>query len=137
MKTEFTLKGLGRARAYFEDKVAFTTGPVELAEAIKRGDRLVNVVDVRRAEDYQKGHIPGAVSLPKDKWDTLAGLQKGKVNVFYCYSQTCHLAANAALAFLDKGFPVMELEGGFRTWQENGLPVETGAFVARPELVTV
>lgn len=136
MKTELTLKELGRARAHFEDKLAFTTGPVELAEAIKRRDKLVNVVDVRRAEDYEKGHIPGAVSLPKNKWDSLAGLQKDKVNVLYCYSQTCHLAANAALVFLDKGFPVMELEGGFATWKDHGFDVETVA-AQRPEAAMV
>lgn len=136
MKTQITLKELGRARAYFEDKLAFTTGPVELDEAIKRGDTLINVVDVRRAEDYARGHIPGAVNLPKDKWDTLTGLHKDKVNVVYCYSQTCHLAANAALAFLEKGFPVMELEGGFGTWKDHGFTVETGATAKPPEAAT-
>jgi rhodanese-related sulfurtransferase len=128
MKLELSLE---RARAYFEDKLAFTTGPVGLAEALKRGDEI-NVVDVRRAEDYEKGHIPGAISLPKDKWATFAGLQEDRMNVVYCYSQTCHLAAEAALAFLDKGFPVMELEGGFAEWKAHGYDVETAA-VWRPE----
>jgi rhodanese-related sulfurtransferase len=137
MKTQITLKELGRARAYFEDKLAFTTGPVDLDEAIKRGDPLINVVDVRRADDYAKGHIPGAVNLPKGRWDTLAGLKMGRVNVVYCYSQTCHLAANAALAFLDKGFPVMELEGGFAAWKDHGFDVETATAVSQPEAAMV
>jgi rhodanese-related sulfurtransferase len=83
-----------------------------------------NMVDVRAAEDYAEGHIPGAISLPKDKWNALSGLRKDKVNVLYCYSQVCHLAATAALEFASKGYPVMELEGGFRTWKEHEMDIE-------------
>lgn len=113
-----------RARAYFENKVAFTTGPVELDHLLKSGENHVTIVDVRAAEDYGKGHIPGAINLPKETWDNPAGLSKDKTNVVYCYSQVCHLAANACLAFASKGFPVMELEGGFDIWKEHELDIE-------------
>lgn len=113
-----------RARAYFENKVAFTTGPIELDHFLKSGENHITVVDVRAAEDYAKGHIPGAINLPKENWGTPAGLSKDKTNVVYCYSQVCHLAANACLAFASKGFPVMELEGGFDTWKEHELDIE-------------
>ena len=111
-----------RAKEYFEDKVAFTTGPVELERAIK--NREVNVVDVRAAEDYNAGHIPGAKSLPKNRWSTLEGLDRERINVIYCYSQVCHLAANAAIEFANNGFSVMELEGGFNGWKEHELHIE-------------
>jgi rhodanese-related sulfurtransferase len=111
-----------KAKEYFEAKMAFTTGPVELERVMKQGQ--VNVVDVRAAEDYAEGHIPGAVSLPKDRWQTLEGLRKDKANVLYCYSQVCHLAATAALEFASKGYPVMELEGGFRGWKEHEMDIE-------------
>jgi len=111
-----------KAKEYFEAKMAFTTGPVELERMMKQGQ--VNVVDVRAAEDYAQGHIPGAVNLPKDKWHTLEGLRKDKTNVIYCYSQVCHLAAAAALEFASKGYPVMELEGGFRGWKEHEMDIE-------------
>lgn len=111
-----------KAKAYFENKVAFTTGPVELARAAKAGQ--VNVVDVREAEDYEKGHIPGAINLPHDNWDNPTGLAKDKTNVVYCYSQVCHLAAKACVQFASKGFPVMELEGGFDTWADYEMEVE-------------
>jgi rhodanese-related sulfurtransferase len=81
-------------------------------------------VDVRDAEDYTKGHIPGAINLPKDRWQNPQGLQKDKTNVVYCYTQQCHLAANACVKFASLGFPVMELEGGFGTWKEYELDVE-------------
>ncbi len=112
-----------RARNFFEEKVAFTTGPVELEREMR--DDNVTVVDVRAAEDYAKGHIPGAISLPQELWDTFSGLKKERVNVLYCYSQVCHLAANAAMKFAGKGYPVMELEGGFDGWKAHNLPIET------------
>jgi rhodanese-related sulfurtransferase len=112
-----------RAKEYFEAKMAFTTGPVELERMMKQGS--VNVVDVRAADDYAKGHIPGAVNLPKERWASLQGLRKDRTNVVYCYSIVCHLAAAAAVEFAAHGFPVMELDGGWRWWKEDGFPVET------------
>jgi rhodanese-related sulfurtransferase len=113
-----------KAKAYFENKLAFTTGPVEVDRWIRTDQNTINVVDVREAEDYAKGHIPGAINLPRDRWDSLEGLQKNKTNVVYCYTQTCHLAANACAHFAGKGYPVMELEGGFQVWKENELDIE-------------
>jgi rhodanese-related sulfurtransferase len=111
-----------RAQEYFENKMAFTTGPVELERAMKAGE--VNVIDVRAAEDYAKGHIPGAKSLPKDRWSSLEGLERERPNVLYCYSQVCHLAATAAVEFAGRGYSVIELEGGVEGWKENELPIE-------------
>ena len=81
-------------------------------------------MDVREREDYDKGHIRGSVSLPHDKWETLQGLLKDKTNILVCYTQQCHLAANAALFFAERGYPVMEMDGGFEAWEENDLDVE-------------
>ena len=113
-----------RAKAYFENKLAFTTGPVELDRWIKTGEDNLVVADVRAPEDFAKGHIPGAINIPKDKWDRPQGLAKDKTNVVYCYTQQCHLAANACAQFAANGYPVMELEGGFETWKEYQLDVE-------------
>ena len=123
MATKMMISDPQKAKEYFEAKISFTTGPVELERMMKQGENI-NIVDVRAAEDYAEGHIPGAVNLPKDKWQTLEGLRKDKTNVLYCYSQVCHLAATAAVEFASKGYPVMELEGGFRTWKEHDMEIE-------------
>ena len=123
MGTEVKVTDPAKAKEYFEAKMAFTTGPVELERMMK--NREVNVVDVRAAEDYAEGHIPGAVNLPKDQWHTLKGLRKDKPNVLYCYSHVCHLAATAAVEFADEGYPVMELDGGWRWWKNDGFEIET------------
>jgi rhodanese-related sulfurtransferase len=94
-----------KAKEFFEAKMAFTTGPVELERMMKEGS--VNVVDVRAADDYAKGHIPGAVNLPKERWASLQGLR------------------TAAVEFAARGFSVMELDGGWRWWKDDGFPIET------------
>ena len=123
MATKLMISDPQKAKEYFEAKMAFTTGPVELERMMKQSENI-NIVDVRAAEDYAEGHIPGAVNLPKDKWQTLEGLRKDKTNVLYCYSQVCHLAATAAVEFASKGYPVMEMDGGFRAWKEHDMEIE-------------
>ncbi|HTV61864.1 MAG TPA: rhodanese-like domain-containing protein [Verrucomicrobiae bacterium] len=113
-----------KAREYFENKLAFTTGPVELSRTLKSGN--VTVVDVRAAEDFEKGHVPGAINLPQGSWDNPHGLSRDHPNVVYCYTQQCHLAANACVAFASKGYPVIELEGGFAAYKDHELEIEHG-----------
>lgn len=123
MNAILTIPDPAKAKAFFEDKLTFTTGPVELDQMLKVHQNVA-VIDVRAEEDYAKGHVPGAINLPREKWNTAEGLHKDKTNILYCYSQTCHLAAKAAAEFSGKGFPVMELEGGFEGWKEHDLETE-------------
>lgn len=122
MATQVSIHDPVRAKEFFEAKMAFTTGPVELERMMKNNE--VNIVDVRAADDYAEGHIPGAISLPKEQWQNLKGLRKDKPNVLYCYSIVCHLAATAAVQFAAQGYPVMELDGGWRWWKDDGFEVE-------------
>jgi rhodanese-related sulfurtransferase len=46
------------------------------------------------------------------------------LNVIYCYDATCHLASAAAAQLAAQGYPVVEMEGGFATWESRGYPVE-------------
>ena len=106
------------AQNYFARILAFTLGPVELKTLTEENE--VILVDVRRAEDYEISHIPGAISIPKDDIeDNLDKLSKDKINVVYCYNQQCHLGAKAALIMADYGYPVMLLDGGFQVWKED------------------
>jgi len=125
MATALKKNDPAKAKDYFANKMAFTTGPVELARNLNNGTNIV-VIDVREADDYKKGHIPGAINLPHDKWNTCEGLRKENLNVLYCYSHVCHLAATAAVEFAGKGYSVMEMDGGFEAWKENDLEIESG-----------
>ena len=112
-----------KAKEFFANKIAFTTGPVELSRNLEQRAPIA-VIDVREEEDYRKGHIPGAINLPHDQWQTLQGLRRDALNVLYCYTQQCHLAATAAVEFASKGYSVMEMDGGFEAWRENELDIE-------------
>ncbi len=113
-----------KALEYFQNEMAFTTGPIELDREIRQHPKDIVIVDVREAEDYAEGHVPGAINLPHDRWNTFEGLDKNKQNIVYCYSLVCHLAKKAAVHFAREGYPVMELDGGMRSWREHDLPVE-------------
>lgn len=124
MATKTMLPNPTEAKAFFEDKLQFTAGPVDLDRMMREESGDFTIIDVRAEDDYAEGHVPGAINLPEEKWGTLAGLRKNMRNVVYCYSLTCHLAARACLEFAEKGFPVIELEGGFATWKEKDFPIE-------------
>lgn len=105
------------AEDFFAEKLAFTLGPVELKKML--ADNKVKLIDVRRKEDYDEGHIPGAISIPKEELtEKITQLSNQDVHVIYCYNQQCHLGAAAALILAKNGYPVMELDGGFEVWAD-------------------
>ncbi len=124
------------AKKYFEEKVAFSVGPSEADRLIREHQDEICIIDVRASEDYEKGHLPGAINVPEEQWERPKGLAKDKTNIVYCYSPACHLAAKACLNFASEGYPVMELDGGFETWKEAGFQVEQVTRTARQEQET-
>ncbi len=107
-----------KARCFFSKILAFTLGPVELKSLLE--ENKVKLVDVRLAADYEISHIPGAISIPKDELaDNTEKLSKDEITVIYCYNDQCHLGAEACLILAEYDYPVMLLEGGFKTWSED------------------
>lgn len=107
-----------RAQCFFQELLAYTLSPIELKDLLVDGN--VNLVDVRRSEDYEVAHIPGAISIPKERLaDNTNMLSKENITVVYCYNQQCHLGIEACLILAEYGYPVMILEGGFKTWTED------------------
>jgi rhodanese-related sulfurtransferase len=86
------------------------------------------VLDVRRAEEFAAGRVPGARNLPHDRIvadATALGVPKDAEIVVYCQSGR---RANMALESLQKaGYTrLAHLEGDFPGWQSHGRPVEKG-----------
>lgn len=107
-----------RAQCFFQELLAYTLDPIELKDLIDEGK--VNLVDVRRLEDYEVSHIPGAISIPKEELaDNTNKLSKEEITVVYCYNEQCHLGIEACLILAEYGYPVMLLEGGFKSWVED------------------
>jgi rhodanese-related sulfurtransferase len=116
-------KNMTSATLNIAEKVNFTIGPAEVNHQLQNGANIM-IIDVRATEDFIKGHVPRAINLPKGQRNKTTGWRKERQLVIYSYSQICHLAAHAALAFAGQGFSVMEMDGGFAAWRENKLPVE-------------
>jgi rhodanese-related sulfurtransferase len=100
--------------------------PVTRAELIDRATQgLVTVLDVRPAEEYAAGHLPGAINIPIDRLESrLAKLSKRKEIVAYCRGPYCLMSFEAVAALRKRGLKARRLESGFPEWRAAGLPVE-------------
>lgn len=96
----------------------------DLWKRIRRKDNLV-VLDVRPIEEYEAGHLPGAVSIPLDELrKRVKELPKSKQIVAYCRGPLCALAPEAARYLKSKGYKVKKLDDGAPDWAAAGLPLE-------------
>lgn len=97
----------------------------ELAERVLAGE--VVIIDVRPAEEYGQGHIPGAVSIPLGELDArMKGLHKRTEVVAYCRGPYCVLAPEAVQRLRARGFKARRLVDGMPEWRLAGLPVAAG-----------
>src|SRR3954468_13520077 len=87
------------AHAHFTERLALSTDADDVATAIAAGPLDFVLVDVRSAETYAAGHLPGAISLPRRQIsaETAAALPEGGV-VVYCWGPGCNGAIKAAIA---------------------------------------
>jgi rhodanese-related sulfurtransferase len=113
-------------RHFFKDRD--TLEPVDrkaLLARVRKG--LVTVLDVRPSEEYQAGHITGAVSIPlAELQDRLAELPRDQDIVAYCRGPYCVFAAQAVELLREHGFHAVRLEDGVADWRAHGLPVAVG-----------
>lgn len=75
------------------------------------------LIDVRPAEEYQEGHIAGAVSMPAhDLPGRIGELPRDRPIVAYCRGAYCLLADEAVALLRSHGFEAYRLEGGWPEW---------------------
>jgi rhodanese-related sulfurtransferase len=103
------------------------TEHVDRAELLRRaGAGQVTVIDVRPAEEYAAGHIPGAVSVPLAELpDRLADLPADTAIVAYCRGAYCVLAHDAVRLLTRNGFSARRLVDGMLEWRLADLPVSS------------
>jgi len=95
----------------------------ELLELLRSG--AVTLLDVRPAEEYALGHLPGALNVPTGELaERLAELPPGQEVVAYCRGPYCILSKTAEKLLTDHGFQVRRLVAGFPDWKAAGLAVE-------------
>ena len=121
MKTALDLVAAAKAHVHEID--------IDAADAaIRDADVLI---DVREADEFAAGHIPGAINVPRGvlefKLSSTPELDARDLRVLL-YCKTSGRAALAACALHDMGYlNVQSIAGGFDAWAAAGKPV------ARPD----
>lgn len=113
-------------RAYLRERGALEG--VQSDELLRRvRESEVTVLDVRPAEEYRAGHIPGAWSVPLPELKKrLAQLPKNREVVAYCRGPYCVMAIEAVTLLRKRGFKAHRMEHGVIDWRVRGWRVETG-----------
>jgi rhodanese-related sulfurtransferase/DNA-binding transcriptional ArsR family regulator len=128
-----SLRGVAEHRAADVDKLLRAwlahrdeLDPVPAREVLTRlKNGLVTVLDVRPAEEFAAGHLPGAINVPVDKLETyLSKLPKRKEVIAYCRGPYCLMSFEAVEKLRKRGFKAKRLEDGYPEWRAAGLPVE-------------
>ena len=125
-----SVQDTAKAALYFDDELNFTINPYGVNDAIKNKKDVV-IVDIRSESKYLEGHIPGAINLPIDKYNSFAGdekeypgLRKDTFNYVYCYELLCGGGKKACRKLANLGYPVKLVIGGFKAWQDSNYPIE-------------
>lgn len=98
-------------------------------ELLRRRDAgEITLLDVRPHEEYQAGHIPGAINIPvAELADRLAELPADRDVVAYCRGTFCVMAPDAVRIVRTAGREAKRLDDGMLEWRLAGLPVDEGA----------
>jgi len=115
---------------YLRDKIPWQSRVaesdlVEVATARGWGDNAL-WIDARPSNDFERDHIPGAISLNEDRWSE--GLAEflatqwspDKKIVVYCSAADCNLAIDVARRLREEAKLPNEiriLKGGWEAWQ--------------------
>lgn len=99
--------------------------PVPADELLMRArNGEVTVLDVRPAEEFAAGHLPGAVNIPlADLERRLAELPKRKEIIAYCRGPYCLMSYDAVALLRDRGRKARRLRNGLPEWRSAGLPM--------------
>lgn len=106
----------------------------DLTIPFKQLQTLINqpnviVLDARNSAEFKQGHIPKAINLPPDQFDTLyptlSERLKKQTLITYCSSLHCPNAQKLSTKLIQRGHnPVYTYLEGFEEWQAANLPTE-------------
>ena len=105
---------------------ASTITPAELADRLDAGSAPL-VLDVRSAEEFRAGHIPGAVNVPHDQLaGRLATIDLPPNGEVVVHCESGRRAVDAQIALREAGFTqVRDLSGHMQVWRAKGLPMNS------------
>ncbi len=90
------------------------------------GEGSMTLLDVRPADEFAQGHLPGAINIPAGELlERLGELPAAHEIVAYCRGPFCVLSSDAVTALRAHGLRARRLDAGFPDWRAEGLVVET------------
>lgn len=105
-------------------RVVPEVAPADLQSRLSGGEQIV-VIDVREPDEFARGKIPGAYTIPRG---VLEMQVDGRLPLDTTVVLYCGGGARSALAgksLVDMGYDKVEnLQGGWGAWIKSGLPVE-------------
>ena len=121
------LANVGRVRReYLESRdTPERVDEADLIARVRQGE--VTVLDVRPREEFEAGHVPGAISVPlRELEERLGSLERGRDVVAYCRGPYCVLAVEAIEMLRAHGFTAFPLEDGVEELRAKGFTLELG-----------
>ena len=114
-------------RGYFAGRDSMEpVSRTELFERMRAG--LVTVLDVRPADEFASGHLPGAMNIPLNQLEArLTELDPSQEVVAYCRGAYCVLSFEAVAKLRARGLMARRLEEGLPEWRAAGMPVVQAA----------
>jgi sulfur-carrier protein adenylyltransferase/sulfurtransferase len=106
---------------------------VRARELIESGDPLI--VDVREQDEWDEGHVPGAVHLPRGHLESrIEALAPDHERPVLIYCAAGNRSAFAAKTLGELGYTdVASLSGGFTDWKRNGFDVDLSTGLTAPQ----
>jgi len=92
-------------------------------------DSSYQVVSIRKAEDYAKGHIAGSINIPYGEFhkkENIAKLDKNKKIVVVCY--TGHTASQVTMLLNQLGYDAYAMKFGMMGWTNDANVLNTKPF---------
>lgn len=106
--------------------------PVDAAKQLF--DEGILFVDGRLPEEFQQGHIKGAINIDykifkdkskEEKLEVMKDIKKDQLVVSYCGSDSCEISIDNAYEMAKAGFDDIKIYlGGYKEWKSKGYPTE-------------
>jgi rhodanese-related sulfurtransferase len=116
-----------KAREHFGNRLTFETDCADVYAAQHTGTVDFILLDVRNANSFAKGHVPGATNIPTLNITEarMSEFASDTVFVVYCAGPHCNGANKAALRLATLNRPVKEMIGGALGWVDEGFELVT------------
>lgn len=117
------------ALAHFSQEFEFETDCWDTHEGLRISPEQFVLLDVRSKALFDKGHVPGAVSLPHGKIveSKLSQWPKDILFITYCAGPHCNGAARGAVRLATLGRKVKIMAGGITGWLDEEFELQQSA----------